>query len=130
MLYYFLNAIACSMAVTGWQGFKDTTYENFEIKKYLRTYIVSFLLIPLIYFVNSLVNHSIAIPLLFLFSISLERLVGELYKGFIRKKSHKEYIHLIEKLELKLNNSYKRRLAAIFIILGVIFLLMFLNFIL
>ena len=40
-LIYILTGFFAGLIVLGWQGYKDSPYENFELKKFFRSLIVA-----------------------------------------------------------------------------------------
>ncbi len=114
-LEFLITGIFSSFIVLGWQCYKDSPWENFVLKKFLRTLIIAPLISIALYFIvkrNLLQIKNLGI--LLLFTISIERVIGEVYKGFIRKGSHKEYEKLFERLNINFNNHFIR------IIIGII----------
>lgn len=123
LITYTITGFAASLIVVGWQGYKDTPWENFVLKKFLRSITVGILL-GIVFFVLNLYWNVRAdnLGILLLTILSIERIIGETYKGFIRKTSHPEYERLLIKLRIVIKNPYIRSIAGIIsaIVLSVI----------
>jgi hypothetical protein len=130
LIYYIFFGIIAATFVTGWQGFKDTPWENFSWKKFLRSYIIAIILSILFYLlalfhVLSTDNYGVLI----LAILPFERVVGEVIKGVLRKKQHPEYIRLFKKLKIDIKQ-YKHRIltGVLFLFGGILILLLFGSF--
>ncbi len=114
LLTHLLLGIAAAMIVTGWQGYKDTPWEDFVFRKFVRSYLIGVLCALLVYAsVRSGLLPSTNYGVLLLVIVSIERLIGEVYKGFIRKGSHAEYVKLFERLHISFSSAIIRSLAGI-----------------
>lgn len=106
---FVLTGFFSSLIVLGWQCYKDTPWENFVIRKFLRTLFIAPLVSIVVYMIVKYGSLDITnLGVLLLFTISLERIIGEVYKGFIRKGSHKEYEKLFERLKIHFDRYFSR----------------------
>jgi hypothetical protein len=108
LILFLLASAGAGLIVTGWQGYKDSPWENFIFHKFIRSYIVAILVGLVFYsldFFKLLIFDNFGVALLAI--LSVERAIGEIYKGFIRKQSHPEYIKLFERLNAKLKYSQR-----------------------
>lgn len=120
LILFILISIAAAMIVTGWQAYKDSPWENFDTRKFIRSYGVAIIVGAGLYYLhtsNIIVFENKGILLLTI--LSMERGIGEIYKGFVRKSSHAEYVKLFERLHIKFK-SYSLQVLA-----GVIFAVIF-----
>lgn len=105
--------------MTGWQGFKDTPWEGFSLRKYFRSYLVALVVSTILLMLslrNDLNIYNYGVVLLVI--LSVERLVGDIYKGFIRGGSHAEYTELFRRLHIKFASKTTRLLCG-FIVLAI-----------
>lgn len=127
LIYYMLIGLLASLIVVGWQGYKDSPWENFVLKKFIRSIIVGIVIGSLFFLLETygifVVNN---LGLLVLVILSLERIVGETYKGFLRKSSHPEYERIFLKLKIHFKSYVLRALTGILgaIILCVLMLIL------
>lgn len=114
LILFILISVAAALIVTGWQGYKDSPWENFVTRKFMRSYLVAILVGVAFYYLNTLKLLSFNnLGILLLTILSVERATGELYKGFIRKQSHPEYIKLFERLHIRFKSPKIRVITGI-----------------
>lgn len=114
-----LCAVAVGLIVTGWQGFKDTPWEGFSWNKFPRSFIASTLIAILLYFAQikeMLVIGNYGVILLVI--LSVERLIGDIYKGFVRSGSHAEYTELFRRLNLRFDSKTTRAVCGAIVLLA------------
>lgn len=108
--------VAAASIVTGWQGYKDSPWENFVFRKFVRSYLVASVAGLVFYYLDNFKILSFDnLGVLLLTILSVERATGEVYKGFIRKQSHPEYVKLFERLHIQFKS------PAIRVITGILF---------
>jgi hypothetical protein len=83
--------------VASWQGFKDSPWEGFELSKFLRSPIIGVSVSSIMFFIPANMDN---LGVLILSVICFERLIGEIFKGFLRPKEHEEYIQLLSRLNI------------------------------
>ena len=114
LILFMLMGIAAALIVTGWQGYKDSPWENFAFRKFARSYFFATIAGLIFYYLDTLKILSFDnLGVLLLTILSIERAIGELYKGFIRKKSHPEYVKLFERLHIKFKSTTIRVITGI-----------------
>ena len=113
-IFYLAIGLSASFIVLGWQGYKDSPWENFVLKKFLRTLVVG-PMVGVLFFVFSIRWQITAsnLGILLLTILIIERLIGETYKGFIRRASHPEYERLLIKLKITISNPYLKSVFGI-----------------
>ena len=117
MLIFIFLGISAGFIAASINSFKDSPYENFVWLKFFR----SFFLGAFVGFVYYLLHrHGIVtfenLGILLLSIIPAERGFGELYKGFLKRKDHPEYIHALKKLHVHLGTYPIKLLLAIAIL--------------
>jgi hypothetical protein len=118
MLTYLLIGLAGGMIVSSWQGYKDPPWEGFSPARFVRSPLVGAaagLVLALVERHTSLIAVD-NLGLLMLAALATERLVGEIYKGFLRRRFHVEYVRLFQRAGFPMQRDGAR--AA----LGVVFL--------
>jgi hypothetical protein len=117
LIIFLLTGFAAALIVTGWQGYKDSPWENFSPWKFIRSYFVALLVGAVFYYLETQkILFFDNFGILFLSILSVERMMGELYKGFLRKQSHPEYIKLFERLRIKFKSFQIQLIVAIFFV--------------
>ena len=95
-------------------SFKDSPYEIFVWAKFFRSFILGAIAGSVYYGlsrVGVLTFDNLGILLLAI--IPAERGLGELYKGFLKKANHVEYVHAFENLGMPLKNYGLKLLLAL-----------------
>ncbi len=90
-----IGALA-GLIVSSWQGFKDPPWEDFFVGKFLRSILVGAGAGALFAYAGSAGILRVDNAGIFAFAVvAAERVVGEAYKGFLRKGAHDEYFRLL-----------------------------------
>lgn len=101
MLAYLLIGAVAGLIVSSWQGFKDPPWEGFSTAKFLRSIGVGTVSAAILYVAASrglLVIDNLGV---FAFSvITMERMIGEGYKGFFRRGEHAEFHKLLHRIHI------------------------------
>ncbi|MCD6403683.1 MAG: hypothetical protein J7L59_00665 [Nanoarchaeota archaeon] len=93
MWSYCLAGVLAGLLVASWNSFKDSPWEGFSWLKFIRSPIfgaISGLFLFLLIEVYGLPRVE-RFGFLILAIVALERVLGEAYKGFFRRKHHVEY---------------------------------------
>lgn len=113
ILFIFIG-VAAALIVTGWQGYKDSPWENFALWKFARSFFVAAFIGIIFYYLDALKILKFSnLGILLLAILSVERAIGELYKGFIRQQSHPEYVKLFEKFSIHFKSPANRVIAGV-----------------
>ncbi len=95
-----IGALA-GLIVSSWQGFKDPPWEGFFAGKFLRSILVGAGAGVVFEYAGSAGALRIDNPGVLAFAVvAVERVVGEAYKGFLRKGAHDEYFRLLRRLRV------------------------------
>ena len=99
MLTYLLIGLGGGLIVSSWQGFKDPPWEGFSTAKFVRSPLLGAAAGIAAFWIERSTNmlHIDNLGLLMLAAIATERLAGEIYKGFLRRGFHVEYVRLFER---------------------------------
>ncbi len=99
-LYLVIGAVA-GLIVSSWQGFKDPPWEGFFPGKFARSIVVGAGAGVVLLFAASRGLLRIDNLGVMAFAIvAVERVVGETYKGFLRRGAHPEYHKLLARLRV------------------------------
>lgn len=89
------------LIVSSWQGFKDPPWEGFFIGKFLRSIVVGMTAGAALSYPGVLGESAAVNPGILAFGvIAVERVIGEAYKGFLRKGKHDEYYRLLRRMSV------------------------------
>jgi hypothetical protein len=118
MLLYLLIGLGGGLIVSSWQGFKDPPWEGFSPAKFVRSPLLGAASGAAAFWIerSTGVLRVDNLGLLMLAALAAERLAGEIYKGFLRRGFHVEYVRLFERAGFPMHRGRVR--AAI----GVLFL--------
>lgn len=98
ILKYIFSGVVGGLIVAGWHGFKDSPWEDFVIQRFPRSLIIGGLVGFFIYFLNKEGLLKVDnLGIVTLSSVCLERFLGEVIKGFVKRRNHPEYISMFEK---------------------------------
>ncbi len=101
LLYLFLGALSGLIAVSI-NCYKDTPWEGFSWLKAMRSLAVGAFFGGVMYFLQARgIFYVENKGLLMLLIIPPERLVAEIYKGFVRKESHPEFYRIQSRLGIR-----------------------------
>jgi hypothetical protein len=99
-LYLVIGAIA-GLIVSSWQGFKDPPWEGFFLRKFVRSIGVGAGVGGVLLFAASRGFLRIDnLGVLAFAVVAIERVIGETYKGFLRRGAHPEYHKLLARLRI------------------------------
>lgn len=113
-LMFVLIGMSAGLIATCVNSFKDSPYENFVWAKFFRSFVLGAIAGSVYYGlsrVEILTFDNLGILLLAI--IPAERGLGELYKGFLKKANHVEYVHAFENLGMPLKNYGLKLLLAL-----------------
>jgi hypothetical protein len=82
------------LIVSSWQGFKDPPWEGFSGLKFVRSPLIAAVAGVAISIVRPADNPGVLV----LAALAVERLAGEVYKGFLRPGFHAEYVGLFRRV--------------------------------
>jgi hypothetical protein len=120
MWNYLAIGVCAGTIVSSWQGFKDPPWEGFRPAKFARSIGVAGLLGLAFHELEArgaLVADNLGLVLLAI--LATERLVGEIYKGFVRSGDHPEYFRLLARLHLPVGHRLVRlAIGILFLVLG------------
>src|SRR5512135_2060417 len=89
------------LIVSSWQGFKDPPWEGFSLAKFFRSILVGMAAGALLAYAGALRGSQAENPGILAFAVvAVERVIGEAYKGFLRKGAHKEYYLLLRRMSV------------------------------
>jgi hypothetical protein len=126
ILTFLLVGFLAGLIVVSWQCFKDPPWEGFSLIKFARTFIFSGLVALVFYFlISSDLVYPVNFGILLLTIICFERALGEVYKGFFKKK-HEEYNEVFTHYNLGLQ--YKSAKVFLGVGLSVLITLLFILF--
>ncbi len=92
---------AAGLIVSSWQGFKDPPWEGFFIGRFFRSIFVGAGAGAALCFAASRGVLAIDNTGVLAFSVvAVERIVGEAYKGFLRRRAHGEYFKLLRRMHV------------------------------
>ncbi len=95
-----IGAVA-GLIVSSWQGFKDPPWEGFFLSKFVRSIFVGAGAGAVLLLAASRGWLRVDNLGVFAFAIvAIERIVGETYKGFLRRGAHPEYHKLLARLHI------------------------------
>ncbi len=87
------------LIVSSWQGFKDSPWEGFFLAKFLRSIVVGMAAGAWLSYAGALRGSPIENPGILAFAVvAVERVIGETYKGFLRRSPHNEYFLLLRRM--------------------------------
>lgn len=115
--------VIAGLIVSSWQGFKDPPWEGFSAVKFVRSPLVGATAGVAAYW---LARHSSSIQIdnlgaFMLATLAIERLAGEIYKGFLRPGFHAEYVRLFERVAMPARSGGVRHLlGGVFFALGLV----------
>ncbi len=99
-LYLLIGAVA-GLIVSSWQGFKDPPWEGFFLHKFVRSIGVGAGAGAALLLAQSRgFLHVDNLGILAFASVAIERVIGETYKGFLRRGAHPEYHELLARLHI------------------------------
>ena len=119
MWLYALIGFAAGSIVSCWQGYKDPPWEGFVLAKFMRSILTGVALGVAAYWMLRLGTVTVdSLGVLLLAILATERLVGETYKGFLRRGPHPEYHKLLHRLRIPAGNGSFRILSGILFLAG------------
>lgn len=120
MWTYLAIGLGAGTIVSSWQGFKDPPWEGFHTARFLRSIVVAGLLGVAFFELGArgvLANDNLGLVLLAI--LATERLVGEIYKGFVRAGDHPEYVTLLARLRIPVGHHVVRlAIGLVLLVLG------------
>lgn len=128
LFLYSLLGILSGFYTATWGAFKDTPYEGFKTRSFVRSILIGLLCSITIYFFAQQYPKTIvsSLSIIFFASMGLERQLTEIYKGFIRIENLKKYkIPTYFGIYGKIINNQLLRVA-----IGIVFLSVFFIFLL
>ena len=129
MFLYFLIGCTGGLTVASWHGFKDPPWEGFFSLRFLRSIIIAGIIAVFLLYLQDLgfLEKIDNLGVVFLSALSLERLVGEIRKGFLRKSIHPEFerVFVIWKLPIYYRSFLVRIAIGIIITLMMLLVLIF-----
>jgi hypothetical protein len=120
---FVLIGAAGGLIVSSWQGFKDPPWEGFSPVKFVRSPAVGAAAGAAAFWLDA---HTRLITvdnlgMLMLATLAGERLVGEIYKGFLRRGFHVEYVRLFERAGFPMRrNGVRAALGLVFLAGGLV----------
>jgi hypothetical protein len=120
MLTYLAIGVGAGTIVSSWQGFKDPPWEGFRTAKFVRSIGVAGVLGIAFYALaaRGLLAHD-NLGLVLLAILATERLIGEIYKGFVRAGDHPEYVTLLARLRIPVGHRIVRlSIGLLLLVLG------------
>lgn len=126
-MQYWVGAVA-GLIVSSWQGFKDPPWEGFSGWKFVRSIAVGIVCAALLYELSARGMFVIDNWGVFAFSIvTLERLAGEAYKGFFKRRDHPEFHKLLHRIHIPAHIYPVKVAVGIAYIAGILWLLAYLS---
>jgi len=102
-LSFLTSGFFAALIVISWQCYKDPPWEGFSWIKLSRTFITAFFVAVLLYALTiKHIIHEQNFGIIMLTIMGIERSLGEVYKGFFKKK-HEEYMLVFKHYGLGLN---------------------------
>lgn len=124
MLTYLVIGLVAGSIVSCWQGFKDPPWEGFVPQKFVRSIGVGGVLGVIAFWLvgrGTLVVDNLGLLLLSI--LATERLVGETYKGFLRRgRPHPEYMKLLSRLGIPVERGIVKVLFGVGFLVGGLYL--------
>jgi len=74
-----------------WGMYKDAPHEGFELRKYLRSIVLSGIIAPALVLAGMVVQGSGGLVLLFGVTYAIERALNEFHKTFVREEDQSKY---------------------------------------
>jgi hypothetical protein len=120
MLTYLLIGLGGGLIVSSWQGFKDPPWEGFSTAKFLRSPLVGAGAGAAAFWIerSASILRIDNLGLLMLAAIAVERLAGEIYKGFLRRGFHVEYVRLFERAGFPMHRDGMRAVVGLVFLAG------------
>lgn len=126
-LYMLIGGVA-GLIVSSWQSFKDPPWEGFSAVKFVRSIWIGIAAGALFHLAQDrgLINVDNLGVLAFAI-ITVERMVGEGYKGFFRRGEHAEFHKLLHRIHIPAHIYPVKILAGIGYVAGALWLLRWLS---
>lgn len=116
MITYLVLGSIAGFIVAGWHSYKDSPYEGFHLWRFLRSPARGALIGLLFFYLSNQGLVAISNPGLFLLStITFERLIGEIYKGFLRANYSPEFTGLYRVYRVPQKTHVQRVVVGVFL---------------